>query len=47
MIMADNGVNHGDITAHAATYGGVINMLKWGTLACILIAALVIWLIAS
>ena len=45
--MADTGIERGDIKAHAATYDGVIGMLKWGTLACVLIAAFVIWLIAS
>lgn len=44
--MADHGANPGDIKAHAATYAGVINMLKWGTLASVLVAALVVWLIA-
>lgn len=35
-----------DITSHGRTYDRVIGMLKWGTLACVLLAALVIWLIA-
>ena len=45
--MADHGATPGDIKAHSATYDGVINMLKWGTLVSVLIAALVVWLIAS
>jgi hypothetical protein len=35
-----------DITQHVQTYGGVMQMLKWGTVACVLIAGLVIWLIS-
>ena len=33
--------------AQAATYGKVIGMLKWGTVACIVIVVGVIWLIAG
>jgi hypothetical protein len=36
----------GNMNTHQATYGSVIGMLKWGTLGCVIIAALVIWLIA-
>lgn len=36
---------NGDMKAHEATYHSVIGMLKYGAVACILIAALVIWLI--
>ena len=43
----DDGVNHGGLAAHEQTYSGVIAMLKWGTVASVLIAALVIWLIAT
>ena len=35
------------LQAHVETYGGVIAMLKWGAVACAIIAALVIWLIAG
>ena len=35
-----------DIRAHSTTYVRVIGMLKWGAVACALIAALVVWLIA-
>ena len=35
-----------DMPAHVATYTSVIGMLKWGTVGCALVAALVIWLIA-
>ena len=40
--------SHGDmnIKPHVATYGSVIGMLKWGTVGCAVVAALVIWLIA-
>jgi hypothetical protein len=39
---------HGDmnIKAHVSTYDRVIGLLKWGTVACAVVAALVIWLIA-
>ena len=36
-----------DISSHSKTYSRVMEMLKWGTVACVLIAALVIWLIAG
>ena len=35
-----------DMPAHVGTYERVIAMLKWGTVGCALVAALVIWLIA-
>lgn len=35
-----------DISAHAKTYDGVMRLLKIGTVACAIIAAFVIWLIA-
>jgi hypothetical protein len=41
-VMAGNG----DMKAHVSTYSSVIGMLKWGTVACAVIAALVIWLIS-
>ena len=44
--MADNTHTPADMKAHAATYGSVMTLLKWGTVGCALIAALVIWLIA-
>ena len=43
--MADNH-SEMDMPAHVATYGSVMSMLKWGTVGCALIAALVVWLIA-
>ncbi|HWK36681.1 aa3-type cytochrome c oxidase subunit IV [Sphingomonas sp.] len=36
-----------DIQAHEATYHGVMAMLKWGTVACAVIVAGVIFLIAG
>lgn len=44
--MADHGTTGGDIKAHSATYGRVMGMLKWGTVACVLLTALVVYLIA-
>jgi hypothetical protein len=35
-----------NMNAHVATYDKVTAMMKWGTVACVLIAALVIWMIA-
>lgn len=37
---------HTDMTAHTATYGRVIALLKWGALACFFLALSVVWLIA-
>ena len=36
-----------DIKAHEATYYSVMNMLKYGAVACFVIAAIVIWLISG
>ncbi len=44
--MADHGSTGGEIKTHAATYGRVMGMLKWGTVACVLLTALVVYLIA-
>lgn len=44
--MADRGTNPMDIKAHAATYGGVMSLLKWGTIVSVALVALVVWLIA-
>ncbi|MGP7796552.1 aa3-type cytochrome c oxidase subunit IV [Sphingomonas sp. CLY1604] len=41
-MMAGNG----DMKAHVATYSSVTAMMKWGTVACAIIALFVIWLIA-
>ena len=35
-----------DMPAHVDTYGRVMTMLKWGAVACFLVGALVVWLIA-
>jgi len=35
-----------NIEGHAATYGSVIGVMKWGAVGCAIIVALVIWLIA-
>ncbi|WP_277981618.1 aa3-type cytochrome c oxidase subunit IV [Sphingomonas phyllosphaerae] len=44
--MAESGAGRGDIKAHEATYFGMIGWLKYGAIACFLLAFLVIWLIA-
>lgn len=35
-----------DMPAHVETYGNVMALLKWGTVACFIVAAFVVWLIA-
>ena len=37
----------GDLKAHEQTYNGVIALLKWGAVGCAIVAALVVWLIAT
>lgn len=37
---------HADLKAHVSTYDRIIAMLKWGSVACFIIAFFVIWLIA-
>jgi len=37
---------NGDMKAHEQTYHSVIGLLKYGALACIVIAFVVIWLIS-
>lgn len=36
-----------DMKAHVASYDRMIGMLKWGTAACLVVVAAVIWLIVS
>jgi hypothetical protein len=38
---------NGNLKAHNETYANVIAMLKWGTIACALVGALVITVIAT
>jgi hypothetical protein len=35
-----------NLNGHVATYSSMIAMLKWGAVACAIVVALVIWLIA-
>jgi len=39
--------NRGDLRAHQETYSGVMSLLKWGTVASAIVAAIVILLIAG
>jgi hypothetical protein len=39
--------SNNDMKAHETTFAGVMNMLKWGTIASALLAALVIFLISN
>ncbi|WP_129586355.1 aa3-type cytochrome c oxidase subunit IV [Sphingomonas montana] len=45
--MAANEGSGMDEKAHVATYTGFLNMAKWGTIATIIIVAIVVLLIAS
>ena len=45
--MADTGDHGMDYPAHEQTWGGFTAMMKWGTVGCALVAALVVFLIAS
>ncbi len=36
-----------DMPAHEDTYGRVMFMLKWGTVACAIVAAIVVLIISS
>lgn len=38
---------HTDMKSHVSTYSSVIGMLKWGAVACSILAFLIIWLIAG
>lgn len=37
---------NGDMKTHEATYASLIGLMKWGTIGCAAVAALVIYLIA-
>ncbi|MFM9852350.1 MAG: aa3-type cytochrome c oxidase subunit IV [Sphingomonadaceae bacterium] len=39
--------DHGDFKAHQETFEGVVSMIKWGTIATVIVVAFVIMLIAS
>jgi hypothetical protein len=39
--------SNNDMKAHEGTYAGVMSMLKWGTIASVLVTALVIILISN
>ena len=36
-----------DMRAHEQTYSGFLGLFRWGTVACAIIAAVVVYLIAS
>jgi hypothetical protein len=36
-----------DMKAHVSTYNGVMSFLKWGTIVSAVVAAAVVWIIAS
>ncbi|TPG20343.1 aa3-type cytochrome c oxidase subunit IV [Sphingomonas koreensis] len=36
----------GDMKAHEATYNSITWLIKWGAVACFIIAAIVVWLIS-
>ncbi len=35
-----------DIKTHESTYAGMIGLLKWGAVACFILAFFVVWLIS-
>jgi hypothetical protein len=39
--------DHANMKSHMATYTSVMGLMKWGAVACFLIGAAVVWLIAS
>lgn len=45
--MADTGESTTDIKAHEQTFNGFAQMMTWGTVAVALVAAFVVFLIAS
>jgi hypothetical protein len=45
--MADSGDHGMDYPAHEKTWSAFTGMMKWGTVACALVGALVVFLIAS
>ncbi len=45
--MADHGAPQGQLGEHEGTYTGFAALMKWGTIASFLVAALVVWLIAG
>lgn len=45
--MADTGDTGTDLQAHEATFQGFTALMKWGTIASVLLAALVVFLIAN
>lgn len=38
--------DEGEIKTHVSTYDSVIGMLKWGAVACFILAFFVVWLIS-
>ena len=45
--MAENADHHpADMEFHGSTYDSVIGLLKWGAVACFILAFFVIWLIS-
>jgi hypothetical protein len=45
-MAGDKEMQHTDMKPHVQTYDGVIGLLKWGTIASLAVAALVVWMIA-
>lgn len=45
--MADSIDSGAELQAHQATFAGFTSLMKWGTLGAVLVAALVVFLIAS
>jgi hypothetical protein len=45
--MADNGENTTELGAHQGTYNGFTKMMLWGTAGSFVVAAFVVFMIAS
>ena len=45
--MADTGENSTDFQAHQQSWNGFTAMMKWGTVASLIVAAFVVFLLAS
>jgi len=45
--MVETGDNSTEVQTHAATYGGFIKLMLWGTIASFAIGAFVVFMIAA
>jgi hypothetical protein len=45
--MAVEGENQGEVKAHVESYSAFASMMKWGTIAAVIVAAIVVLIISS